>query len=53
MSCKDVLDSIRGEGPIPKGISLKVMEGPGIGDLVQGYGVGAHGGVNKLVGDDD
>ena len=53
MSCKDVLDSVVGEGPIPEGISLKVMEGPGDGNLVGGYGVGVHGGVDKLFSDDD
>ena len=40
MSCKDVLDSVQREWPVPEGISLKVMEGPGDGNLVHGYGVG-------------
>ena len=53
MSCKDVLDHVRQEGPVPKGIGLKVVEGPRDGDLVGGYRVGAQGGVDKLVGDDD
>ena len=53
MSSKDILDCVRQEGPVPKGISLKVMEGPGDGDLIGGYGVGVQGGVNKLVGDND
>ena len=53
MSSKDVLDCARREGPIPKGISLKVVEGPGDGDLVGGYGVRVQGGVDKLAGDDD
>ena len=40
MSSEDVLDHARQEGPVPKGIGLKVMEGPRDGDLVGGYGVG-------------
>ena len=39
MSSKDVLDHARQEGPILKGVGLKVMEGPGDRDLVGGYGV--------------
>ena len=53
MSCKDVLDCVGREGPIPEGIGLEIMEGPGDGNLVQGYGVGAQGGVNKLISDDE
>ena len=53
MSGEDVLDCVRQEGPIPKGIGLKVVEGPGDGDLVGGYRVSVQGEVNKLVGDDD
>ena len=53
MSCKDILDCVRGEGPIPEGIGLEIVEGPGDGDLVGGYGVRVQGRVNKLVGDDD
>ena len=41
------------EGSIPEGVSLKVMEGTSDGNLVGGYGVGVHGGVNKLVSDND
>ena len=52
MSSEDVLDCVRQEGPVPKGISLEIMEGPRDGDLVGGYGVGAQGGVDKLVSDD-
>ena len=53
MSHKDILDSAQQEGPVPKGIGLKVMEGPRDGDLVGGYRVGAWGSINKLVGDND
>ena len=53
MSSKDVLDCARQEGPVPKGISLKVMEGSRDGDLVEQIGVSVHGGVNKLVSDND
>ena len=53
MSSEDVLDCVRQEGPVPKGIGLKVVEGPRDRDLVGGYGVGAQGRVDKLVGDDD
>ena len=52
MPCKDVLDGAWREGSIPECISLKIMEGSGDGNLVGGYGVGVHGGVNKLVSDD-
>ena len=52
-SHKDVLNSAWGEGSIPEGVGLKVMEGPRDGNLVQGYGVRACGRVNKLVSDDD
>ena len=34
MSHEDVLDSVWGEGPVPKGIGLEVVEGPRDGDLV-------------------
>ena len=34
MSSEDVLDCVRGEGPILEGIGLKVMEGPRDGNLV-------------------
>ena len=53
MPSKDVLDHARQEGPIPKGIGLKVMEGSRDGNLVRGYRVGTQGGVDKLVSDDD
>ena len=53
MSCKDVLDCVGKERPIPEGIGLKVVEGPGDGDLVQGYGVRMQGGVDKLISDDE
>ena len=51
MSCKDVLDCVGREGPIPEGIGLKIMEGPRDGNLVQGYGDGVRGGVDKLISD--
>ena len=51
MSREDILDHMRREGPILKGIGLNVMEGPGDGDLVGGYGVGAQGRVDKLISD--
>ena len=53
MSSKDVLDCVRQEGPVLKGIGLEIVEGPGDGDLVGGYRVGVQGGVDKLVSDDD
>ena len=53
MSREDVLDYVSCEGPVPKGVGLEVMEGPGDGDLVGGYRVGVQGRVDKLVGDDD
>ena len=53
MSGEDVLDCVRQEGPIPKGIGLKVMEGSGDGNLIEGYRVGVQGRVNKLVCDND
>ena len=53
MSSKNVLDCARQEGPVPKGVGLEVVEGPGDGDLVGGYRVGVRGRVNKLVSDDD
>ena len=53
MSSEDVLDHVRQEGPIPKGVGLEVVEGPGDGDLVGGYRVRAQGRVDKLVSDDD
>ena len=52
MSCKDVLDCVGGEGPIPEGIGLKIVEGPRDGDLVQGYGVRVQGRVDKLISND-
>ena len=52
MSCKDVLDCVGREGSIPEGVGLEVMEGPGDGDLVRGYGVGVQGRVDKLISDD-
>ena len=53
MSCKDVLDCVGREGPIPEGIGLEIVEGPRDGDLVQGYRVGAQGRVSKLISDDE
>ena len=53
MSCKDILDCVRGERSVPEGIGLEVMEGPGDCYLVRGYGVGVQGGVNKLISDDE
>ena len=53
MSCKDILDCVGGEGSIPEGIGLEVVEGPRDGDLVQGYGVRARGRVNKLISDNE
>ena len=53
MSSEDVLDHVRQEGPVPKGVGLKVMEGPGDSDLVGGYRVGVQGRVDKLVSDND
>ena len=38
-------------GTCPRRCGLEVMEGPGDGNLVQGYRVGVQGGVNKLVSD--
>ena len=53
MPCEDVLDSAWGEGSIPECVGLEVMEGSRDGNLIGGYGVSAHGRVDKLVGDDD
>ena len=39
MPCKDVLDCVRQEGPIPKSIGLKVVEGPRDGGLLEGMGL--------------
>ena len=52
MPCEDVLDSVWREGSIPECISLEIMEGSGNGNLVGGYRVGVHGGVDELVSDD-
>ena len=51
MSCKDTLDCVGREGSVPEGIGLEIVEGPGDGDLVWGYGVGVQGGVDKLISD--
>ena len=51
MSHKDILDCVGRERSIPEGVGLKVMEGPGDGDLVQGYGVRMQGSVDKLISD--
>ena len=53
MSRKDILDGVGRERSVPEGIGLKVVEGAGDGDLVQGYGVGVQGGVNKLISDNE
>ena len=53
MSCKDILDCVGRERSIPEGIGLEVVEGPGDGDLVQGYRVGVQGSIDKLISDDE